>query len=209
MKNNLSKYGQYKKDLFSKLDYKFIRNKKIVDVGCGDGSDSEIFINEYKLKVYGIDIYRNDRLQKIKGFKFKLGGVYDIPFPDESFDYVFLHDILHHIDEKKQRESKHLKGLRELNRVCKKGGTIIIVEGNRYNPLFYPHMVKLLGHNHFRQDYFKKIILKIFPNTSFKYFEAHLYPQKFLSFWKIYEKIMETIIPKEFRSYNVAIINKC
>lgn len=205
---NLSKYGQYKKDMFEKLNFNFTSEKKILDLGCGDGSDAEIFINEYQLDVYGIDIYMHENIKKIKGLKFRKGGIYKIPFSDSVFDYVFLHDVLHHVDENRQREEKHLAGLMELKRVCKKGGSIIIVEGNRYNPLFYPHMVKMLGHEHFKQDYFRKIILNIFPNANFKYFEAHLYPQRFLSFWKGYEYIMEKIAPKAFLSYNVAIINK-
>ncbi|HBP51573.1 MAG: hypothetical protein UX03_C0010G0013 [Candidatus Woesebacteria bacterium GW2011_GWE1_45_18] len=208
MKNNLLQYGQYKKDLFTKLNFKFKPGKTLLDVGCGDGSDSEIFINEYGLKTSGIDIYQNDRLKKLKNFKFKKGDIFKIPFPDSSFNYVFLHDVLHHIDENGQRKSKHLAGLKELKRVCKNGGTIVIVEGNRYNPLFYPHMVKMLGHNHFKQSYFKKIIQNIFPNAEFKYFEAHYYPQRFISFWKAYEYIMEKIVPKNFLSYNVAIIMK-
>lgn len=207
MTNNLSKYGQYKKDIFEKLGYRFSPGKKILDLGCGDGSDAEIFINEFKMDVFGVDIYKNERLGKIKNLKFKTGGIYKIPFEDSFFDYVFLHDVLHHIDEKEQRKSKHISGLKELHRVCKKEGTIIIVEGNRYNPLFYPHMVKICGHNHFTQKYFKNLVLSVFPWTTFKYFEAHFYPKKYLKLWKLYEKIMELIAPKRFLAYNVAIIN--
>jgi ubiquinone/menaquinone biosynthesis C-methylase UbiE len=208
MKLNLSRYGQYKKDIFEKLDFSFVAGQKLLDLGCGDGSDAEIFLNEYKLDVYGVDIYEHENLKKIKGLKFEKGGIFKIPFKDSTFDYVFLHDILHHLDEKGQRKSKHLAGLKELKRVCKKGGTIIIVEGNRYNPLFYPHMVKMLGHNHFRQSYFNEIVLHIFPGAKFKYFEVHLYPKRFISFWKAYEYIMENMIPKCFLSYNLAIIKK-
>ena len=208
MKLNLSRYGQYKKDIFEKLDFNFMAGRRLLDLGCGDGSDADIFLNEYKLDVYGVDIYEHENLKKIKGLKFEKGGIDKIPFKDSEFDYVFLHDVLQHIDENGQRKSKHLAGLRELKRVCKNGGTIIIVEGNRYNPLFYPHMVKMLGHNHFKQSYFNDIVLQIFPGAIFKYFEAHLYPPKYLSFWKLYEKIMESIIPHKFRAYNVAIIKK-
>jgi len=42
MKNELNKYGQYKSDIFKKLSYKFASGKKVLDLGCGDGSDSEI-----------------------------------------------------------------------------------------------------------------------------------------------------------------------
>lgn len=208
MKINLSKYGQYKEDIFSKLKFDFIPGKKILDIGCGDGSDANIFIKEYKLNTYGIDIYKHENVKKVPQLKFKKAGIYNIPFNDSTFDYVFLHDVLHHIDETKQSYKKHVQALNEIKRVCKKGGCIIIVEGNRFNPLFYPHMVIMLGHNHFKQSYFKKIINKVFPQPTFKYFEAHLYPPRFLKIWKIYEKIMEVVIPKQFLAYNVSVIKK-
>jgi hypothetical protein len=69
-------------------------------------------------------------------------------------------------------------------------------------------MVKMLGHNHWRQSYFQKVIKSVFDKAEFKYFEAHLYPAAFLGFWKIYEKIMERCAPKNFLAYNVVIIRK-
>lgn len=205
---NLIKYGQYKSDIFNKLNFNFEQGKSILDVGCGGGSDAMIFINEFKLKTYGIDVYEHKNIQTMSNLEFRKAGIFDIPFPDNSFDYVFLHDVLHHIDEERQNYNKHIAGLRELKRVTKNGGCVIIIEGNRYNPLFYPHMVKMLGHNHFRQSYFKKIITDVFNSVSFRFFESHLYPPKYLKIWKIYEKIMEKISPKTFLSYNVAIITK-
>lgn len=208
MKKKLLKFGQYKEDIFLKLGFNFLPGKKILDVGCGDGIDASIFIKKYKLKTYGVDVYKHGNIDKITGLKFKRASVYRIPYISSFFDYIFLHDMLHHIDEKKQSRQKHLNALNEIKRVCKNGGKIIILEGNRYNPLFYPHMVKMLGHNHFKQNYFKEIITNIFPNATFKYFEAHFYPPRFLSIWKIYEKIMEAVIPKRFLAYNVSIIKK-
>jgi len=208
MKKKLTKYNQYKNDIFNKLNFDFQSGKKILDVGCGDGSDAKIFIDEFGLDAYGIDVYKHENLDGINGLKYRESGIFQIPFEDETFDYVFLHDVMHHIDEQGQNHEKHLAGLRELKRVAKKGGQIIIMEGNRYNPLFYPHMVKALGHNHFKQSYFKKIMGEVFSDVRFKYFEAHLYPKGFLWFWKAYEKIMEKCIPDLFLAYNVAIIKK-
>jgi ubiquinone/menaquinone biosynthesis C-methylase UbiE len=204
---NLEKYGQYKNDLFNKVRFNFKPGLKILDVGCGDGSDAKIFIDEYMLDFYGIDIYKHENLDKIKDMKFKESGIYDIPFEDNTFDYVFLHDVLHHIDEENQSYEKHIAGIKELKRVCKNGGYVVVVEANRYNPLFYFHMVKQMGHDHFKQNYFKKIFRDVFgSNAKFKYLECHFYPQNFLWFWKIFEFIMEHFIPKKFLSYNVAIV---
>ncbi len=199
--------NQYKDDIFNKLGFNFEQGKKILDIGCGGGGDTQVFINEYKLVTCGIDIYEHDNIKKIKGLEFKKAGIYGIPYADSTFDYVFLHDVLHHIDESKQRHQKHKEAMEVLKRVCKKGGFILIVEGNRYNPLFYPHMVKMFGHNHFKQSYFKRIVKEIFPYATFKYFEAHLYPKKFLKIFKGYEKIMEKFLfLKPFLAYNVTII---
>ncbi|MFC1621900.1 FkbM family methyltransferase [Patescibacteria group bacterium] len=210
MPHSLSKYGQYKEDIFIKLAYNFEAGKKMLDVGCGDGSDAKILAKEFKLDVYGIDVYEHPNIAGVKNLKFKKvsEGIYDIPFKDGMFDYVFLHDVLHHVDEKRQSPKKHKAALQEVKRVCKKeDGCIVIVEGNRYNPLFYPHMVKMRKHEHFSQSYFKKLVESVFPNAKFKYFEAHKYPEKLLWFFKLYEMLMEKFVLKSFLSYNVAIID--
>jgi ubiquinone/menaquinone biosynthesis C-methylase UbiE len=203
MRKRISRYNQYKNDIFNKLDFDFERNKKILDVGCGDGSDLEIFANEFDLNVFGIDIYRHGN---IKPGRFMLADILNLPFKDRVFDYVFLHDVLHHIDETNQNNLLHIQALKELTRVCSPEGYIIIVEANRYNPLLYPHMVKLQGHNHWRQSYFIKIINAIFKNPEFKFFEAHFYPWFLKHIFKIYEFLMENFSPKCLLAYNVAII---
>lgn len=202
-------YSQYKNDFFNKLQFDFQKKKKILDVGCGPATDAPIFINEYGLRFYGMDIYRDENITKQK-LRFKKGTIYRMPFDNNRFDYVFLHDVLHHIDEQNQKKEKHLKGLKELYRVCKDGGFIIIVEGNRYNPLFYPHMVKMKKHEHFTQVYFISIVRKAFPRQKIKFtfFEAHVYPKLLLPIFKIYEYSMEHFCPKRFLAYNVAIIKK-
>ena len=201
--------NQYTKDFFRKLDYPFKKGKSILDVGCGIGIDGIFFEIKYGLQWYGIDIYRDANMKGV-GSKFTIGSIFRIPYKNNTFDYVFTHDVLHHIDESHQRKQKHLEGLKELKRVCKRGGIIIIFEAIRYNPLFYPHMVKMFGHNHFRQSYFKTLIYDSYHEDSvlLKFFEAHFYPPTFVSFFKVYEFIMEHMVPKEFIAYNAAIIRK-
>jgi cyclopropane fatty-acyl-phospholipid synthase-like methyltransferase len=50
--------NQYKKDIFEKMDLPLKKGKILLDVGCGDGLDDDIFINKYHLKVYGSDVYK-------------------------------------------------------------------------------------------------------------------------------------------------------
>src|SRR5690242_13361725 len=119
--NRFAQYGQYKNDLFEKLGFRFETGKKILDIGCGDGSDAEIFSDVLGLDVHGIDVYKHEKIDNVVGLKFKQAGVYEIPFESASFDYVFLHDILHHIDEPQQRADRHKAGLKEIARVVKKG----------------------------------------------------------------------------------------
>lgn len=207
MPKDLSKYGQYKNDIFNKMGFAFKPGSKLLDVGCGEGSDAEIFIKEFKLDVYGTDIYEDEKVKSVEGLKFQIANISQLPFEDNFFDYVFIHDVLHHVDEKNQSLESHLVGLKELQRVCKNYGNILILEGNRYNPLFYPHMVLLKKHNHFAQKYFKYIIEKSFPDYKLEFFECHLYPKSFFKLFKIYEKFMEKFsFLRPFLAYNFAII---
>lgn len=199
--NNLD---QYRKDIFSKMHLNLKNGSKILDLGCGDGQDCEVFASTFNLKVYGVDVMDQPKLDK--KFHYKKGSIYKIPYEDNFFDYIFLHNVLHHIDDPKKRISKHNQAMSELKRVCKKNGKILILEGNRYNPLFYPHMVKIEGHDHFSQKYFYQILNTNFKKYKVDHFEAHLYPPAFLTIFKVYELIMDKISPIQFRAYNFANI---
>lgn len=201
----IKKFGQYKYDIFTKLDLPFKKGKTLLDLGCGPGEDAAILRDAYGLKVKACDVYEHENVKDLK-LDFKKGSIFDLPYKAKSFDYVFLHDVLHHINEEDQSYESHVSGLKEVEKLVKPEGVIVIVEGNRYNPLFYPHMVKMLGHDHFRQGYFIKLVKDVFPNAQFKFFEAHLYPRSWLWFWKAYEYFMERFSPRQFLAYNVAVI---
>lgn len=103
-----------------------LKNKKILDVGCGVGVYTERFSEEGK-EVYGIDIdpERIKSAQKLAPkANFLVAGAENLPFCDNFFDIVFLHEILEHVPDDK-------KAVLESLRVLKPQGQIIIFAPNR------------------------------------------------------------------------------
>ncbi len=105
-----------------------IRNKgKILDAGCGEGRFARYFI-EKGFNLIGMDFseeYVRLAKKKIGKGKFVVGSVTNIPFKDNSFDYIFTVDVLQHVPDLRQ-------ALSELYRVLKKEGVLIVVDKNKF-----------------------------------------------------------------------------
>lgn len=84
-----------------------LKDTKILDLGCGDGTYVKLFKEEYGLTAYGID-------NQIDFNKDKL------PYPTNRFDFVFTKSTIEHI-----QNTNHL--LKEIKRVLKPKGRIIIL----------------------------------------------------------------------------------
>lgn len=100
---------------FVKKFAKEIKNKKILDAGCGDCSQLIEFKENY---LFGIDFSKKmifEARKKCKDAKLVIGDIRNLPFKDKSFDIVICIATLHHIKERKER----IKALKELKRVCK------------------------------------------------------------------------------------------
>jgi len=120
---------------------------------------------------------------------------------------VFEKDSLHHVNIPKVV-------LREMGRVSRK--MIVLVEGNRYNPLSFFWMVKIRGHNHFTLYQLKTLIQTELGTTTIKIYqkEAHYFPLrlngKFLVLvFDKFQDILEKILKKlALANYNVVILEK-
>ncbi len=65
-----------------------------------------------------IDLARAHAVEHgVSNVRFEVADVYDLPFPDDSFDAVFSHNVLEHLKEP-------LTALNEMRRVLKPGGVI-------------------------------------------------------------------------------------
>ncbi|MCD4705180.1 class I SAM-dependent methyltransferase, partial [bacterium] len=104
-----------------------VRNKKVLDVGCGKGRFSKILINKGAY-ITGVDISDNliREAKKIKGGKFSQCSITNLKFPDETFDFVFSVEVLEHIPDVK-------KAIYEMVRVLKKDGKIAIIDKNKFS----------------------------------------------------------------------------
>jgi len=116
------KYEMKNLKSFSKLK----PNKKILEVGCGQGIGEKIITkNFHPSEYYGIDLDEKmiKRAQKRKSSKrfFQTADVTNLPFDDASFDAVFDFGIIHHVPNWKD-------SLKEIKRVLKPGGEFLFEE---------------------------------------------------------------------------------
>lgn len=116
---------------------------KLLDVGCGSGRNL-LYFAEKGFDWYGID-FSSEMIRKAKeNFKrnkinpsnrLKVADMIQLPFPDETFDYIISIASLHHLPKE-----KHIDAIREMRRVLKKNGEMVISVWNKYsikNPKFW------------------------------------------------------------------------
>jgi len=101
---------------------------RLLDVGCGPGSITRGFAERLAPgQVIGLDLAgdilaaaRQDAAARgLANLQYEEGSVYQLPFPDASFDVVFAHQVLQHLREPGA-------ALRELLRVVRSGGLVAV-----------------------------------------------------------------------------------
>ena len=105
------------------------RGKLVLDIGCGIGQYSWRIVKEFSPKkivsfdlTSGVDIFRQIMLERFPDYKSKIlmvqGSVFQMPFPAESFDYVFSLGVLMHTGDTREairQAAKVVKPDGELN----------------------------------------------------------------------------------------------
>jgi SAM-dependent methyltransferase len=118
---------EYGPDAIAKIDRLVQGKRRLLDVGCGDGTIGGAI---HASSVIGIDISpRCAKLARRRGVRALVADAgRGLPFPDGYFDTVYCIDVLHHLGPDWQPI------LRELVRVLAPGGALAIVEPDARNP---------------------------------------------------------------------------
>ncbi|WP_456419547.1 class I SAM-dependent methyltransferase [Methanocaldococcus infernus] len=185
---SLESLPSYVREIIKFVDERIMEEIKvegfILDAGCGFGTFYEITKN-YET------IYLDICLEQLKRFpidKNKVcADIENLPFKDESFDTILCINVLEH--------TNHEKALKELFRVLKRGGRLVVIVVNKDSffkePIFFDFRVKHepLSLEDFKEFkiinyyslYFLPSFIKILPTSILK---------RFLKFYKRLDKIL-------------------
>jgi 2-polyprenyl-6-hydroxyphenyl methylase/3-demethylubiquinone-9 3-methyltransferase len=120
-----------------------VKDKKVLDAGCGTGIFSIIFANKGASQVLGIDISPGSletatNLKKkfdLQNIEFKKEDMLQLPFEDEAFDIVWAWGTVHHT-------TNPFKAIDELARVLKKGGALLLAVYKRTKLTFIHEVIR-------------------------------------------------------------------
>jgi SAM-dependent methyltransferase len=113
---------------------------RLLDVGVGPGTITVDFAKRLASgSVVGVDsaptaVAATQKLaaeHEVSNLSVTAGDVYDLPFPDASFDIVHAHQVLQHLNDP-------IAALREMRRVCVPGGLVAARDADYAAMIWYP-----------------------------------------------------------------------
>lgn len=153
---------------FQTLLRKHAPGANVLVLGCGSGHTVHQLLEENPNQVVGIDL-AGRRLptpaSESEGI-FARADVEQLPFQDDSFDLVVARAILHHLP------NWDSDGLREIARVCTRGGKLVFQEPGKYNPPaairrhFFPSNLHTPDEHPFNLHHLEKALNRHFSDVS-------------------------------------------
>jgi SAM-dependent methyltransferase len=114
---------------------------RVLEAGCGVGAQTVILArNNPRTQFTSVDVSPESvkaaraavRGLGLGNVTLQTADIFQLPFPEASFDHVFVCFVLEHL-------SKPAEALRRLKAVLKPGGTLTVIEGDHGSTFFHPH----------------------------------------------------------------------
>ncbi len=97
------------------------KDSLVGDIGCGNGKN--MLYRQDKLRYEGVDISSEFvEICRSRGLHVTEGSILAIPAPDTLYDHTISIAVVHHLRTREER----LQAIRELVRVTKPGGSVLI-----------------------------------------------------------------------------------
>jgi len=189
------------------------KSLSILDAGCGTGWHCKI-LSDKGHKVFGIDSSKNQIQQSKKNSvhsSFVIGDILAIPFKDNSFDVTYTINTVHHLSSNEDQK----KALKEIKRVTKKNGIVIIHEMNTQNPIIkfylnyiFPRLRSIdEGHEHWISPHlWKKNYRKNLKNLEYYTFIPDFTPKTFLPIFRLIEKVLLKTPIKSWSAHYMVVL---
>jgi len=108
------------------------KDSKILELGCGQSKGLRYLVENnyiYPSNAYGIDQSEeavNFSKNKLPKSNFSQGDIYNLKFEPNKFDYIFLMEVIEHLENPSQ-------ALEEVSRILKPGGKLVLSFPNYIN----------------------------------------------------------------------------
>jgi ubiquinone/menaquinone biosynthesis C-methylase UbiE len=121
-------------------DTVYPEGSRVLEAGCGVGAQTVTLAgNSPGAQFVSVDISAASVAEAKKnveaaGFinvEFQQGDIFNLSFPDQSFDHVFVCFVLEHLKDP-------VEALVRLRRLIRPGGTITVIEGDHGSAFFHP-----------------------------------------------------------------------
>ena len=121
-------------------DTRYPPGATVLEAGCGVGAQTVALArNSPAARFTSVDVSPRSletararaRAASLKNVAFLRADVFDLPFPEASFDHVFVCFVLEHL-------AKPREALASLRSCLKPGGTLTVIEGDHGSTFFHP-----------------------------------------------------------------------